>query len=156
MKKNKFIIRLILATIIRKIRVFFLKLKEYNLYYSTIVEGGVYLDKLHAKGFFISRNTLIARNSSVYIHDHCKRVGDNQPLLIETKIGDNCSIAVGYTILPATTIWDQVILGAGSVVTKNVPSNCVVAGNPAKIIRRDIKMNDFAALENWDEKNGWF
>ena len=48
------------------------------------------------------------------------------------------------------------IVGAGSVVTKDIPNNVVVAGNPAKIIRKNIRMNDFASLENWSEKRGWF
>jgi 3-oxoacyl-[acyl-carrier protein] reductase len=36
-----------------------------------------------------------------------------------------------------------------------IRSNCVVAGNPARVIRKNIKMNDFAALENWTEVGGW-
>ena len=35
------------------------------------------------------------------------------------------------------TIGDNVIIGAGSVVTKDIPSNCVVVGNPARIIKQD-------------------
>jgi maltose O-acetyltransferase len=40
------------------------------------------------------------------------------------------------TILPGVTIGNGVTIGAGSVVTKNVPDNVVVAGNPAKIIKQ--------------------
>lgn len=39
------------------------------------------------------------------------------------------------TIIGDITIGDNVIVGAGSVVTKDVPSNCIVAGNPAKVIK---------------------
>ena len=39
------------------------------------------------------------------------------------------------TIIGPVHIGDNVIIGAGSVVVKDVPSNCVVAGNPAKVIR---------------------
>ena len=75
--------------------------------------------------------------------------------MVDTHIGKNCFIAVNSIILPGVKIGNQVIVGAGSVVTKDVPNNCVVAGNPAKIIRTNIKMNDFAALENWNEISGW-
>jgi len=45
------------------------------------------------------------------------------------------SIGSGATILPNTVIGENAIVGAGSVVTKDVPSNAIVAGNPARILR---------------------
>jgi len=47
-------------------------------------------------------------------------------------------------------IGDEVIVGAGAVVTKSVPSNVIVAGNPARIIREGIRMNIKAELTNWN------
>ena len=41
-------------------------------------------------------------------------------------------------ILKGVTIGDNVVVAAGSIVTKSVPSNCLVAGNPAKIIKQNI------------------
>ena len=52
-----------------------------------------------------------------------------------TLIKKGASIGSGVTILPNTTIGENAIVGAGSVVTKDVPSNCIVAGSPAKILR---------------------
>jgi len=152
---NNFAFRLFVATILRKIRIFLLKLRKYDVKYSTIIEGSVLLDKLYPRGIHIGANTLVAGGVTILSHDHCKRVNDNQPFLIDTYIGSNCFIAVGAIILPGVKIGDEVIVGAGAVVTKDVPSNTVVAGNPARIIRENIKMNDFAALENWTEKSGW-
>ena len=49
----------------------------------------------------------------------------------------------GALILGDIHIGDNVIVGAGTVVTKSVPNNCTVVGNPARIIRRDgIKVNE--------------
>ena len=152
---KKFKFRLFIATILRKIRVFKFKVKGYDIPYSAIIEGSVVLDKLYPKGIHIGENTLVAGGSIILSHDHCKRVGDNQPYLTDTYIGKNCFIAVKSIILPGIKIGDGVIVGAGSVVTKDVPSNCIVAGNPAKVIRENIVMNDFAALENWTEDRGW-
>lgn len=154
-KGKNFVIRLFIATILRKIRAFMLRLKGYDIAYSTIIEGTVRLDKLFPKGVHIGENTLVAGGALILSHDHCKRVGNNQPYLVDTYIGKNCFIAVNAIVLPGVTIGDEVIVGAGAVVTKNIPSNCIVAGNPAKVIRSGIKMNDFAALENWNEEIGW-
>lgn len=50
-------------------------------------------------------------------------------------IGDNVSIGANATIIGDIRVGNNVIIGAGSVVVKDVPDNCVVAGNPARIIR---------------------
>lgn len=50
-------------------------------------------------------------------------------------IGDNVSLGANVSIIGDITIGNNVIIGAGSVVVSDVPCNCVVAGNPAKIIK---------------------
>ena len=50
-------------------------------------------------------------------------------------IGDNVSIGANVNIMGDITIGNNVEIGAGSVVVKDVPDNCIVAGNPARIIR---------------------
>ena len=57
-----------------------------------------------------------------------------------TLVKEGASIGSGSTILSNVTIGERAIVGAGSVVTKNVPPNAIVAGNPAKILRK-IKEN---------------
>ncbi len=52
-----------------------------------------------------------------------------------TLVKEGASIGSGSTILSNVTIGEKAIVGAGSVVTRNVPPNTIVAGNPAKIIR---------------------
>lgn len=50
------------------------------------------------------------------------------------KIGNNCFIGAGSTVLKNVTIGDNCIIGAGSVVSKSIPSGCVAAGVPARVI----------------------
>ena len=52
-----------------------------------------------------------------------------------TVIKKGASIGSGSTILSKTTVGENAIVGAGSVVTKDVPANSIVAGNPAKVLR---------------------
>ena len=51
-------------------------------------------------------------------------------------IKKNAGIGIAATILPGVTVGENSIVGAGSVVTKDVPDNSIVAGNPAKFIKR--------------------
>ena len=63
---------------------------------------------------------------------HCTTIGakgKSRPV-----IGDNVSLGANVTIVGNVHIGNNVIVGAGSVVVKDVPSDCIVAGNPAKII----------------------
>lgn len=52
-------------------------------------------------------------------------------------IGDNVSLGANVTIIGDVFVGNNVIVGAGSVIVKDVPDNCVVAGNPAKIIKNN-------------------
>ena len=56
-----------------------------------------------------------------------------------TLVKEGASIGSGATILSNVTIGEKAIVGAGSVVTKNVPPNAIVAGNPAKVLRRFLQ-----------------
>lgn len=58
----------------------------------------------------------------------------NDNTLIPT-IGRNVTVGANVVIIGDITIGDNVVVGAGSVVVKDVPSNCVIGGNPAKIIK---------------------
>lgn len=50
-------------------------------------------------------------------------------------IGKNCWLGAGVIVLPGVTIGDNVVVGAGSVVTKDLPSNVVAVGNPCRVLR---------------------
>lgn len=56
-------------------------------------------------------------------------------------VGNNVWIGGSVTVLPGVTIGDNTVIGAGSVVTKNIPPNVVAAGNPCRVIRQ-ITDND--------------
>lgn len=87
----------------------------------------------------IGDNAFIGPNVSVYTACHPlepelrnTRVQWARPV----KIGNNVWIGGGATILPGVTIGDNCVIGAGSVVTKDVEPDTLVAGNPARVIKR--------------------
>ena len=51
-------------------------------------------------------------------------------------IGEHCWIGGHVTILPGVTIGDRSVIGAGAVVTKDVPPDCLAVGNPARVVKR--------------------
>ena len=104
------------------------------------------------KRFFANFNFIVLDEAPVTIGDDCF-IGPNvsiytachstDPVERNTRqewakpvtIGDNVWIGGSVTILPGVTIGDNVTIGAGSVVVKNIPSNCVAVGNPCKVIK---------------------
>ena len=86
----------------------------------------------------IGNNAFLGPNVSIYTACHPLEV-DRRNRFIEwaepVTIGDNVWIGGDVTILPGVSIGNNTVIGAGSVVTKSFPSNVVIAGNPAKIIK---------------------
>ncbi len=151
----KFALRLFFAFFIRRFRYYKYLLKGYDLKKTTIIERHVNLGRVYPEAIHIGNNTTISCGASILSHEHNKRV-NGLPLKREVFIGERCSIGTGAIILGGVRIGDEVIVGAGSVVVKDVPSNCIVAGNPARIIRTGIKLNENREAINWSLEKGWF
>ena len=106
------------------------------------------------KNVFIDKNTRIQSHSficeNVKIGKNCfighgvnftnDKFSDNKILkkILPTLVGDNVLIGSGSTILPIK-IEKNVIIGAGSVITKNCKKNKVYLGNPAKLLKKNVK-----------------
>ena len=87
----------------------------------------------------IGNNVEITNNVTILCHDYAwsvfkqlygEIIGSNKKVII----GNNVFIGVNSIILAGVSIGDNCVIGAGSVVTKDIPSNTVAVGNPAKVI----------------------
>ena len=87
------------------------------------------LDGVNPGLITIGNHCVIGRASAILTHCPVKGA---KPV----KIGDYVWIGYGAIILPGVTIQDTCIIGAGAVITKNVPTHSIAAGNPAKVLRR--------------------
>lgn len=156
--RNSLMLRLrsTVAAIVQKVRLSLLRRKGYDIGEDTIIEK-VKLDKVYPNGIHIGKECLIASGTVILTHDHCKRSGPSilDCYVADTYIGDRCFVAVNTIIMPGVKIGNECIIGAGSVVTKNVPNNSVAAGNPAKVIRSGITMSKRAELTCWTPDGGW-
>ena len=88
-----------------------------------------------AGGITIGDETQIAANVQLISNNH--DLDDRNVITCKPiNIGKRVWIGAGATILPGVTIGDNSVVGAGSVVTKDVPADTIVAGNPAKFIKK--------------------
>lgn len=151
------IVRVYLSKLLQIFRLFYYRKKGYSIGAGTIIEGNVTLDKVYPSGIHIGNECLIARGVTILSHDHCKRIGPNivDCLKTDTYIGNRCFVAVNATIMPGVHVGDECIVGACSIVTKDVPANCIVAGNPGRVIRKGIRMSPRAEIINWNPKEGF-
>ena len=99
----------------------------------------------------IGDNTTVSFDVAFVTHDAATKVIRNLPgrnketvIYAPIKIGKNCFIGCRSVILPGVTIGDNVIIGAGSIVNRDIPSNTVAAGSPCK---------EICSLEEYEEKH---
>lgn len=99
-----------------------------------INSGAVILDGGTVK---IGANTLLAPGVHIYTARHPLNIADrkewedSKPVII----GKDCWIGGHSTILPGVTIGDRSVIGAGSVMTKDIPADSLAIGNPARVVK---------------------
>ena len=104
------------------------------------------------KNIYTNFNLTLVDDTHIHVGDYCQ-IGPNvvlatagHPILPElrekgyqynapVRIGRNCWLGAGVVVVPGVTIGDNVVVGAGSVVTRYLPDNVIAVGNPCKILR---------------------
>lgn len=110
--------------------------------YNTTLGDNCFLNvncKLMDSGYItIGNNVFIAPNVCIVTEEHAMDVPQRLEGLEYTHpvtIGDNVWICTGAVILPGVTIGADSVIGAGSIVTKDIPPKSLAVGNPCKVIR---------------------
>lgn len=104
------------------------------------------------KNIYANFNLTLVDDTHIYVGDYTQ-LGPNvvlatagHPILPElreqayqynapVRVGRNCWLGAGVVVVPGVTIGDNVVVGAGSVVTRDLPDNVVAVGSPCKILR---------------------
>lgn len=106
-------------------------------------------DKTFPIGVHVGPRSYVAFDAAILTHDRTRG------LYLHTRIGARCFVGGRSIVLPGVTIGDGSVVGAGAVVTKDVPPGCVVAGNPAKVIKSGIEVLDYGRFPEADAKENW-
>lgn len=93
-----------------------------------------YFDPFHPELITIGNNVTVT-NSVVLTHDDSSIVFTNRRRVGPVHIGDNVFIGYRSLILPGVAIGSNCIIGAGSVVTRDIPDNSIAVGVPAKVVK---------------------
>ena len=103
------------------------------------IDGGLFID--HGSGVVIGETTVIGKNCTLYqgvtLGGTGKDTGKRHPTL-----EDNVMVSAGAKVLGPITIGTRSKIGSGSVVLKDVPSDCTVVGIPGRVVRRYGKRTD--------------
>ena len=91
-----------------------------------------FFDDSHTFLISIGNNVALSTRVHILAHDASTKKVNGYTKIGLVKIEDNVFIGANTTILPGVTIGKNSIIGAGSVVTKNIPIDCVAAGNPCR------------------------
>ena len=102
-------------------------------------------DRTFPTGVHVGANSYVAFDARILTHDMIRGLNAH------TRIGENCFIGGRSLILPGIEIGNNSVVGAGSVVTKNVPPYTLVAGNPARVLRTGINVGTFGRFLTADE-----
>jgi exopolysaccharide acyltransferase PssR len=95
------------------------------------------LDKTNPRGIHIGERSIVTLGAIVLSHDFV----NNRHL--DTRIGRWCFVGARSIVMPGVEIGDHSIVGAGSVVVRNVPPRSLVAGNPARVLEADIETGPY-------------
>ena len=94
----------------------------------------VVIDPSHMWHIVIGNDVTLAPRVQIFAHDASTKQHLGRTRLGKVAIGDRVFVGALTIILPGVTIGSDVIIGAGSIVAKDIPSGVVAAGNPAKIL----------------------
>jgi len=127
-----------IGSIVGYLRIAYFRMAGVSIGKDCMISWGAKLDVSGGR-IIIGDRCTITHGCIILSHDRAKkRIELNDKGQGTVRLGNDVFIGVNSVILRDVTIGDYSVIGAGSVVTKDVPPRSVVAGNPAKIIREHI------------------
>lgn len=147
METRKLTIKQRISKLVRGIHTNILRMRGMDIGKHSSVARSARMESANPKGIHIGEYSRVSVHAMVLAHDYFRGKGH-----VDTYIGNHTVIGGCAIVSPGIKIGDHVFVGAGSVVTKDVPDHCMVAGNPARIIKEGIEINDYYQIVNFGHK----
>lgn len=130
-------------------RLYFNKIWGMDIGDGVVIALSARLDKTHPKGIHIGEKSGVAFGAAILTHDFIN--GGRK----ETRIGKWCHIGAHVIVMPGVTIGEGCIVAAGSVVMRDIEAHSLVAGNPARVVEKNIVVGPWGIRQkDFVEKHG--
>lgn len=121
-------------------RVYLVKVWKMDIHPFTLISRKAVLDRTYPRGIHIGEGSAVSFDAVILTHDHI--AGKHT----DTWVGKYCQIGARSIVMPGIRVGDHSVIAAGAIVTKDVPPNSIVAGNPARIIRSGIMTTNWGKI----------
>lgn len=114
-----------------------------------------YIDWNHAAHIVIEDHAVLAPRCAILAHDSSSAMSTGLTWVAPVHLKRYCYIGYGAIVLPGVTVGERAVVGAGSVVTSDVPDGAVVAGAPARVVG-EVSRLDADRLARAEQQGGVF
>ncbi|QCO58133.1 acyltransferase (plasmid) [Pseudorhodobacter turbinis] len=121
-------------------RFYLVKVWKMDIHPFTIISLKATLDRTYPQGIHIGEGSAVNFGAVILTHDMARSQYKH------TRIGKYSAIGARSIVMPGVTVGDHSIVAAGAIVTRDVPDNVIVAGNPARVIRTGIMTTNFGRM----------
>jgi acetyltransferase-like isoleucine patch superfamily enzyme len=123
----------------KRLRVFFHRLRGVKIGKNVEIGYFCFIGNVHPQMITIEDNAVITAKVTILEHDNSYYYTNRGNVKFgKVTIGNGAFIGISAVIMPGVTIGANAIIGALSFVNTNIPANEIVAGNPARIIKREL------------------
>lgn len=140
------------------LRIFLHRLRGVKVGKKVVIGFNVTIDNVYPHLITIEDRVCVSGNNLIVAHSKTPEYYANvlESYVAPVVIKKSVWITVGVIVLPGVTIGEGTVVAANSVVTEDIPPNCIAAGNPAKVIKSldamKAKTQDMRAIDEVEEK----
>lgn len=124
---------------------FYIRFYGVHIHPTARISYGTIIDR--SKKIYIGQYACMASGAVMLAHDYCRAYS------AKTTLGDYSFVGVNAIIMPGVTVGNHCVVAAGAIVIHDVPDCCMVAGNPAVVVKTGIMTKKYGQLVTTDKSD---